>query len=258
MVQLVWGKNLPSGRYLLDVGVCTVSHEPDEAAETARGPGRPRRGSEDKRERVLREAGALFARSGYAATSLADIAAAAQISKAGLLHHFDSKEELFVAVLERRDAEDLRGIHVDLGDVWDLLARWVELVGRNATNPAMVGLYTTMAASATDPRSPAHRWLHRHFERAVGVLECAFERGKAAGVVAPEAPARELARSVVAMSDGVQLQWLCARADVGVDDELGSVEAAHGGAVLDMAVLMRLHIEAIRAKWGLDERGKSR
>ncbi|MGY2066056.1 TetR/AcrR family transcriptional regulator [Blastococcus sp. SYSU DS0619] len=48
---------------------------------------------------ILDRAAALFARRGFAKTSLQDIADAVGLSKAGLLHHFPSKEALHDAVL---------------------------------------------------------------------------------------------------------------------------------------------------------------
>ena len=59
----------------------------DAQVMTTRRPGRPKAGSEDKKARILAEALTLFSTRGYVATSLADIARAADISKAGLLHH---------------------------------------------------------------------------------------------------------------------------------------------------------------------------
>ncbi|CCG03724.1 TetR/AcrR family transcriptional regulator [Blastococcus saxobsidens] len=50
-------------------------------------------------EGILDRAAALFARRGFAKTSLQDVADAVGLSKAGLLHHFPSKEALHGAVL---------------------------------------------------------------------------------------------------------------------------------------------------------------
>ena len=55
----------------------------DAKATSARRPGRPKAGSEDKKARILSEALTLFSTQGYVATSLADIARASDISKAG-------------------------------------------------------------------------------------------------------------------------------------------------------------------------------
>jgi AcrR family transcriptional regulator len=48
---------------------------------------------------ILDEAAALFARQGFAKTSVQDIANAVGLSKAGLLHHFPTKDAIHDAVL---------------------------------------------------------------------------------------------------------------------------------------------------------------
>lgn len=53
------------------------------------------------RERVLDAAEALFARSGYAGTSVREIAAACGLRPASLYNHFAGKQALYEAVLER-------------------------------------------------------------------------------------------------------------------------------------------------------------
>jgi len=50
-------------------------------------------------ESILDRAAALFARRGFAKTSVQDVADAVGLSKAGLLHHFPSKDALWAAVL---------------------------------------------------------------------------------------------------------------------------------------------------------------
>jgi AcrR family transcriptional regulator len=55
----------------------------------------------ERQEAILRGAASAFAHSGYAATSMEDVAAASGITKLIVYRHFDSKEELYRAVLER-------------------------------------------------------------------------------------------------------------------------------------------------------------
>jgi AcrR family transcriptional regulator len=54
-----------------------------------------------RREQVLTAATEAFARSGFAATSLDDIAVQAGVTRVILYRHFDSKTELYQAVLDR-------------------------------------------------------------------------------------------------------------------------------------------------------------
>lgn len=64
----------------------------------ARTPPLPRAA---RQEAILRGAAAAFARQGYAATSMEEIATASGITKLIVYKHFASKEELYRAVLQR-------------------------------------------------------------------------------------------------------------------------------------------------------------
>lgn len=55
----------------------------------------------DTRDRVLRAAQALFAERGYRGTSLRDIAKRIGVKAPSLLHHFPSKQQLYLAVLDQ-------------------------------------------------------------------------------------------------------------------------------------------------------------
>ena len=60
--------------------------------------GRPPRAA-NQRERIMHEASILFARSGYDASSLNDLAEEAGISKAGIYHYFKSKQDVYDAII---------------------------------------------------------------------------------------------------------------------------------------------------------------
>ncbi|MGY1637805.1 TetR/AcrR family transcriptional regulator [Geodermatophilus sp. SYSU D00742] len=59
-------------------------------------------------EGILDRAATLFARRGFAKTSVQDVADAVGLSKAGLLHHFPSKDALHEAVLAQAAAQGQR------------------------------------------------------------------------------------------------------------------------------------------------------
>lgn len=54
---------------------------------------------------LLESAMACFYEKGYAATSLDEVARRARVTKGAIYHHFASKRDLFVAVLERKEEE---------------------------------------------------------------------------------------------------------------------------------------------------------
>ena len=57
--------------------------------------------SEQTRDRIVLAAAGLFARKGYSATSIADIAREVEVTKGALYHHFAGKEAIFFAVVDR-------------------------------------------------------------------------------------------------------------------------------------------------------------
>ncbi len=69
---------------------------------------------EERHASILHGAAAAFARTGFAATSMEDVAEACGVTKLIVYRHFDSKEELYRAILQRvfdRQAEELvRGL----------------------------------------------------------------------------------------------------------------------------------------------------
>ena len=53
----------------------------------------------DSRQEILRTAARLFQQRGYDATSMNDVAAALKLSKGGLYHHFQSKDEILFEIM---------------------------------------------------------------------------------------------------------------------------------------------------------------
>jgi TetR/AcrR family transcriptional regulator, cholesterol catabolism regulator len=71
----------------------------------------------DSRQEILRTAARLFQQRGYDATSMNDVAAALKLSKGGLYHHFQSKDEILFEIMdhameitEQRVLAPVRGI----------------------------------------------------------------------------------------------------------------------------------------------------
>lgn len=61
---------------------------------------------EQTRQTILETASVLFSERGYSAVSMQDICTACGLSKGGLYRHFDSKQNLFLALLETAQAQE--------------------------------------------------------------------------------------------------------------------------------------------------------
>jgi AcrR family transcriptional regulator len=116
------------------------------------------------RAELLRAASRLFLRDGYAATSLAAIAEEAAVTKGAVYSNFESKEDLFLALLRERPAEWYapRDVSTAVGDEADDRA---EAFGRYAAGrqPSRrhVALFLEMNAAAL--RSDrVRRWVATH------------------------------------------------------------------------------------------------
>lgn len=88
------------------------------------------------RDRILATAARLFSENGYEHTPLSHVAREAQVSKALVLWHFDSKEKLFRAALGRTlepyfiDVDDLDGL-AEGAQIERLIDRFYEFVRDN-------------------------------------------------------------------------------------------------------------------------------
>jgi AcrR family transcriptional regulator len=95
----------------------------------------PRLPAHERRDLILRVAGARFARDGYATTRLDDIAADAGVTKPVVYRHFASKQALYLALLERHEADlpgFLAGIDAhDPAAIGGVLERWLDYVMAN-------------------------------------------------------------------------------------------------------------------------------
>jgi AcrR family transcriptional regulator len=187
-----------------------VAPSPKPRTARARPRGRGYASGDARRTRILNIALQEFAENGYRGTSLARIAERAELTQAGLLHHFRSKQELLVAVLDLRDRMDAEHLSVDVlpsgGEA--SLAKLVELAEHNRNIPGLVQLFTVLTGEAVTNDHPAHGWAKGRYAGLRAALTTSFEAGMASGELRADLDAPAVAAQVLAMMDGLQLQWL--------------------------------------------------
>jgi AcrR family transcriptional regulator len=174
------------------------------AAERTPKADRERLSADERRAVITRAAGRLFARDGYAATRLEDIAAAAGVTKPIVYRHFDSKKALYLALLAKHEADlptffvGMDGLSGDESTMRAILARWFDYVREN--QHAWIMLFRD---SSGDEEIRA---LRRRVRRRARQVLAAFIADRAPRIPAEQVdPTAELLRSGLA---GLALWWI--------------------------------------------------
>jgi len=169
-----------------------------------------RRGSYAKgvarRQEILDRAIEVFQERGADGTSLRRIAEAIGVSHAALLHYFDSREQLLVAVYEHAEAK--RAGDPDAPEP-GAVQGMVDAATRNVTVPGLVELYSTLVAASLEAGSEHGKpFFTRRFEVVRGDVAARLREEQAAGTVRTDVDPDQMAAIIVAASDGLQIQWL--------------------------------------------------
>ncbi len=161
-----------------------------------------------RRDEIVDEAMTLFAACGFRATSLNDVAQRVGISKATLLHHFGSKDNLLIAVLRRRDERAPAGLPSPAVAPLDLATGLADGARQNSLEPGLVELYSVLAAESANPAHPGHAFFRERFRAGREYFTTTFAALAADGRLRPGADPAFEATWLLALWDGLQLQWL--------------------------------------------------
>ncbi|MFF5792034.1 TetR/AcrR family transcriptional regulator [Paeniglutamicibacter sp. NPDC012692] len=160
-----------------------------------------------RRQEILDRAIEVFAERGADGTSLRQIAKEIGVSHAALLHYFDSREQLLVAVYEH--AERVRSERTGLRSIEDPVGMLVEAATHNVAVPGLVQLYSTLVAAALESRNEVSRnFFTERFEVTRRELAGLIARDQDRGLIRKDVDASAIASLLIAASDGLQTQWL--------------------------------------------------
>ncbi|MER6564069.1 TetR/AcrR family transcriptional regulator [Streptomyces sp. NPDC001027] len=171
-----------------------------------RKPRGPYRKSAERREQILQAAYEAIDEHGERA-SLQDIADRVGVTQPALTYYFPTRDELLLAVLERRDVVG-KQIAADATEAGTLIDNVVASTRHTTDHPGLAKLYVTLSAAATDPESPAHSYFTERYQGLAAEVTQYFAEQQQAGVLRADEPADHLARALLAVLDGLQIQWM--------------------------------------------------
>jgi len=122
--------------------------------------------AEKRREQLLDCAAELFANSGYARATTAELARCAGVTEPIIYRHFASKRDLFIALIERTATQTLKHWQQSLADARDPVERLRRLLNDNPmVSVEGAAPYRVLLQAITEVGDPdIHRAVSGHFE----------------------------------------------------------------------------------------------
>lgn len=179
-----------------------TSPEKAEPRKRRRGPNAS---TPARRAQIVRAALESFAQHGYERASLRDIAGRAQVTHSALLRHFSGKDELLLAALAQREADEeaLAARFIEAGASRQHILS--QVLRDEFDDPGYQRNWMALAIAATDPAHPAHEFFVGRRER----MRTRFSGSQLpTSRDSPYLSADEKVTLVLALMDGLRIQSL--------------------------------------------------
>ncbi len=156
----------------------------------------------------------LFVSKGYFAASIDDIAQRCGLSKGAIYFYFTDKSEILRSLLLESQQRIYEPIFQRLSagresSALDRLALYINWVARmGAENPELCLLPILMSIELKDRSDSAHAVIKKIYKRVQSVLTRIVLNGQRSGLIHKVVPAKELAATVIAITDGALLEYL--------------------------------------------------
>ena len=120
-----------------------------------------------------------------------------------MLYYFGSKEGLLRETVAERD----RASAPHAGDV-GTLSSLRDIGKHNVETAALVRLYVVLGAESLDPDDPLHGFFVERYETARALTRELLQREHDEGRIRPDSDIDQLAREIIAVIMGLEMQWL--------------------------------------------------
>jgi AcrR family transcriptional regulator len=171
-----------------------------------------KRRQDESRIKILDAAVAVISEFGFYRFRLKEIAKRVDLTEAGVLHHFASKEILLHAVLEYRE-ENAKQVIAQLDSLSGLeaLRALPELAKNIVAEPQFLQLYLLLEVEGLTPDSSVREFFITRNAANRSALIKHIKKAEELGQIQIEIDPEFLAREAIAFMDGIGLQWLTER-----------------------------------------------
>jgi TetR/AcrR family acrAB operon transcriptional repressor len=166
------------------------------------------------RQDLLNAALSIFSRQGFEATRLEDIAEAAGVTRGAIYHHFGSKTELFMALIEEASSQGGQVVEQAIASggtfleiTRRVLVRTMELLETNHRFREVMALSLFKAGGSPELAT----FTQQRYEQArtqVEQIAGFFQAGIAQSAVRADLDASTVARAFLAYQNGLSMLWL--------------------------------------------------
>ncbi|MER6530207.1 TetR family transcriptional regulator [Streptomyces sp. NPDC001508] len=166
--------------------------------------------AQQRRQEILRIAVDTFAARGYNNASLQEIADRAGVTQAGVLHYFRSKAQLLTSILALRDETDIEQLGPERPRGLAFLRHLVDTVRRNTEREGIVRLYAVLSAESVTEGHPAQDYFRDRYAGLRIFVTEALAEARELGEIQADSNLEDAANAIIAVMDGLQVQWLLA------------------------------------------------
>lgn len=175
-----------------------------------------RRRSGDKRDRILKAAVKVFARSGFHATRVSEVAKAAGVADGTIYLYFKSKEELLFSLFEDRVDKLLSFMREELPKQPDAPARLRAIInmqlGLLEGERDLAEVITVILRQSTRLMK---EFAAPHFSAYLDAIAKIVAEGQSTGAFRTDVSPHIAARAIFGALDGITLTWALGRAEQG-------------------------------------------
>jgi len=193
-----------------------------------------RRRKAERPEEIVRAALAVFAEKGFAAARLEEIARRAGVSKGAVYLYFETKEDIFRAVVERAIAPNLGAVKAMAaahpGPLADLLGGVTVHIAQVVQNTPLGGVLKMVVGEAGNFPEIARVWHDELVSQALGAMTAAIAAAQARGEVKPGDPRTYALQFIAPLL--VAVLWRETFVPVGAEP-------------FDLPAVMRQHVETL-------------